>query len=191
MERSVKIAIGLVIAVIAVLVVVFLVSSNDDDDADTPTSQATSETENPEEPTPSVSPEKPKKLKPAAELTEPRELTAGGGVKIVQIESVTSDASVPGEVSAPAIRVTLEVTAGDKAIDLGGVVVNAYYGKDETPAVAVSGPGVKQFSGKLKTGKSAQAVQVFNVPREERKNVTIEFIYPDSLKSLKFQGSVS
>ena len=155
-------------------------------------SPATSATESPTgSPTPAVSTAPPKKLSPEASLTQPAKLSAGGDVRITSIEGVTSKAEIPGEVAGPAIRVTLKITAGSEAIDPGRVVVNAYFGDAKTPAIAASGPGVKVVSGKLKAGASANTVLVFNVPRAERDNVVIEFIYPGSLKSLKFQGSVS
>ena len=112
-------------------------------------------------------------------------------MRIASIASVTSQAEIPGEVVGPAIQVTLEVEAGKQAVDLNRVVVNAYYGKDLTPAIPASGPGVRDFSGSIEPGKKAVGIQVFNIPKAERGEVTIEFIYGGSLKPLKFQGSVS
>lgn len=165
-----------------------------DDDAVSGTPSATSQTAGAGETTPSIAPEKtekPKKLKPEATLTEAREITHGGDVRITSIESVTSQARIPGEIVGPAIRVTMQIDAGTKPVDLSRVVVNAYFGKKKTPAIEALGPGVKLFSGELQPGKSTSGVFVFNVPKPERDAVTIEFIHGGSLKPLIFQGSVS
>lgn len=164
----------------------------DDTVSDTP--NATDQTPAAGETTPSVAPEKtekPKKLKPEATLTDTREISHGGDVRITSIESVTSEARIPGEIVGPAIRVTVQIDAGAKPVDLSRVVVNAYFGKKNTPAIEAMGPGVKLFSGELQAGKSRTGVFVFNIPKSERGAVTIEFIHGGSRKPLMFQGAVS
>lgn len=194
MKSSVKIGIvaATVVAVLIIVVVVLLLSDREDSSNDDPAaSDDTSETTVEPSPTATTPTEPPETLEPEASLTEPQDLADGGDVRVTLIESVTSQAEIPGETSGPAIRVTIEVTAGDEAVELGRVVVNAYYGDELTPAIAVSGPGVKAFVGTLEPGESFEGVQVFNIPPGERDNVTIEFGYGGSPKMLKFQGSVA
>ena len=142
-------------------------------------------------PTATTTTQPPKELEPTGKLTQPQSINEDGEVRIVSIEAVSSEATIPGEITGPAIRVTVELSAGDESLDLTGVVINAYYGKDLAPAITASGPGVKIPTGKLKAGKVTRVTQVFNVPAKERGNVTIEVVHPRSLKSLKFQGSVA
>ncbi|TXJ04381.1 MAG: hypothetical protein E6Q27_08255 [Aeromicrobium sp.] len=142
-------------------------------------------------PTATATVQPPKELEPTGKLTQSQSIDENGDVRIISVEAVTSEATIPGEIAGPAIRVTVELSSGDESLDLAGVVLNAYYGKDLTPAITASGPGVKQPTGKLKAGKVTRVTQVFNVPTAERGDVTIEVIHPRSLKSLKFQGSVA
>lgn len=192
-KKTTQVAIAVIAGVLVLGAVIYGLMSlfGSDDQGGAGSSNETTAIPQPNETTASVATEKPTKLAPAAALTETREISDGGEVRISSIESVTSQAQIPGEVVGPALRVSVRIEAGDEAIDLSRVVVNAYYGKDLTPAIEASGPGVKPVSGTLKPGKNVTGVFVFNVPAEERGSVTVEFIHGGSVKPLKFQGSVS
>lgn len=192
MKRSAQISIivGIVLAFVLAIVLALYLKDKDPGESNAQPG-LTAATPEPTEPTASVETEAPKKLEPSGSLVDPQTLGTDARVQITSIESVTSEAKIPGEVSGPAIRVTIEVTARDEDMNLGLTVVNVYYGKDLTPAITASGPGAKDFEGSLKAGDSYKGVQVFNVPRDQRDKVTVEFILDGSEKPLRFQGSVS
>ena len=87
--------------------------------------------------------------------------------RVTASKATTAEASGIGEVSGPAVRVTIKITNRSAAsIDLATVVVNAFYGKDSTPASPVeSASGSEPFSGTLRAGKSATGSYVFSVPK--------------------------
>lgn len=132
--------------------------------------------------------------KPAAKgrpLTSRVPLEKGASAVVTKVETVRSRSELPGEVAAPAVRLTVKATAGDEAIELSKVVVNAYYGPDRTPAISMSEPGGKPFAGTLAAGRSADGVFVFNVPRAERDQVYVEFSWSPKAKPVVLTADLS
>lgn len=182
-----------VVAVVAVLVIGFVGWRLTGKDAGEPPSRADmletpAPTDSPKasEPTPEPTP-----LEIGSAFTKTQEIGNGAEVKIAGIEAVHSQAQIKGEISGPAIRVTVEVSAGSDKIDLSRVLVNAYYGKAKTPAIEVGAPGGSPFSGTLEAKKQATGVYIFNVPADERGDVQIEVVHPNSTKPVKYRGSVA
>ena len=93
----------------------------------------------------------------------------GDEITATRVSSKQTEAtgSGVGEVSGPAVAVTIKVTnRSSKSLNLATVVVNAYYGKKSTPASPVeSAKGQEPFTGILRAGKSATATYVFSVPK--------------------------
>lgn len=189
-------------AAAAVLVVALLawnmIGSDEPQAADAPTVSASpsAAVSEPSPTTTTAAPVAPKsaEAKPVGRerpLTSPAPLAGGATASVTAIEKVRSEARVPGEVSAPALRFTIKATAGDDRLDLRPVVVNAYYGSDRTPAVAVGAPGAKPFTGRVAPGKSATGVYVFNVPTSERDVVRLEFTWSPDEKPVILTGNVS
>jgi hypothetical protein len=121
-----------------------------------------------------TAPEARERLDPApfgAEVTpEP-----GVTVTVTAVEKVTGEANVPGEVGGPALRFAVELTNGTgEVLDLRTVVVNAYYGKDRTPATPLLKPGGKAFEAEVAADEAARAAFVFNIPPEFRDEVELE-----------------
>lgn len=116
-------------------------------------------------------------------------IDAGAKAQIVTIKSVTSEAESPGEISGPAIQVTIQISAGSKDVSLADVVVNGYYGSDVTPAIPVAKPGGRPFAGTLSGGEKTTGVYVFNVPAADRDDVTIELFFSASQAPVLFTGS--
>lgn len=86
-------------------------------------------------------------------------------VRMSSAKTTTASGSQVGEVSGPAVRVTLRLTNHTGAsLKLGSVVVNAYYGSDSVPASPVESDA-KPFHGSLKDGATAKASYVFSVPK--------------------------
>lgn len=198
-SRRTPATIGVVVAVVAVVALVgWRVSSDEDSEPDarstTPVSAAPTDGG---EPTPTAKAPAPKAVTPRPAprakrtLTDPVPLAAGATAEVTRIESVRSSAEIPGEVSAPALRFTIRATAGDRRVDLVPVVVNAYYGRERTPAVSMGEPGAEPFPGQLAPGRSATGVFVFNVPPAERDLVHLEFSWSPKQKPVILTGDVS
>jgi len=114
-------------------------------------------------------------------------------VDLTGFTSVKSKASGPGEISAPAVRLTIRLTnTGAKSLALTSVVVNAYYGSAGTPGIQITGdPASKPFTGSLKPGEKATAVFVFNMPVSKRGDATITVSPSQTLPIAVFAGSVA
>jgi hypothetical protein len=210
--RGRKLLLGLVAGLVAaVLVVVVIVGSRDDggstDAGASATSSPTGTSSTPPEtpaapstapqPTPSAQPtgsagaddELPPAL-PAVALDQP---VAVGAVtaSLTDIEEITGQATGPGDVAGPALRVTVRIQNGTKeAIPLDGVSVNAYYRADLTPAPPLNDPTVSPFHGSLSAGEAAEGVYVFRVPADQRSEVTFEVGYRPGASLAIFSGAV-
>lgn len=108
---------------------------------------------------------------PPVAVGEPAHVSAGILTKVVSIESVQGEARIPGEIAAPAIRVTLEFTNHTQSsVDMTRTVVIAEYGPDSVPAEELSG-GASEFPTEIAPGQSASAAFIFAVPVEQRNGV--------------------
>jgi hypothetical protein len=126
---------------------------------------------------------------PEVALTAPA--AAGNGVvaTLPRIEAIEGEATGPGNVNGPALRVTVRIENGTgQPIALDGVATNLYYGADRTPAAPLDDASVQPFAGTLAAGSSAQAVYVFTVPTDVRDSVTVEVGYEAGAPLLLFTG---
>ncbi|MFE4950627.1 hypothetical protein ACFQ9V_11040 [Leifsonia sp. NPDC056665] len=110
-----------------------------------------------------------------AEVSHDVKTPGGLTAKVASVESYTATATRPGEVSGPAVRVTLTlVNSTGSDFPVSTATVNAYYGSASTPADPVQGDAsAKPFSGTLKPGATATAVYVFTVPAADSGDVTL------------------
>ena len=110
-----------------------------------------------------------------AEVSHDVKTPGGLTAKVASVESYTATATRPGEVSGPAVKVTLTlVNSTGSDFPVSTATVNAYYGSASTPADPVQGDAsAKPFSGTLKPGASATAVYVFTVPAADAGDVTL------------------
>lgn len=86
----------------------------------------------------------------------------GGGVTaaVTRTRSFTVTGRGPGEVSGPALAVTVEITNGSRRpVSLDAVTVSAAYGAEE--ASASTSPPAKPISGTLAPGRKTTGVYVF------------------------------
>lgn len=117
---------------------------------------------------------------------------AGTGMtfRVEQLEAVEGEAAGPGEIAAPAVRVTVVATnGGTEPVLMQSVVVDLTAGDDAASAPPLSGPGVERFVGELAPGASATGVYVFDVPIERRGRVAILVSYLASVSPVVFEGS--
>jgi len=189
-------AIGAAVVLVALVLAVVLTRSDDTDTAATGTASTATVRESidpskgsPPDPssspsagdeTPTATPEEPTaEPEPAPTQTVPvdEEGTPEAGVTaaVSKIEAVEGTAEVPGEVGGPSLRVTVQIdNQTGSELDLSFAVVNLYYGEDMKPALPLGQPGVEPFPGSVDAGGSASGTYVFNVPVDERDDITIE-----------------
>ena len=100
---------------------------------------------------------------------------AGGVVvSLPLMESVGGKATLPGEVSGEALRVTILVRNNSAAaVSLDTVVVNAYRGQDRIPLESLISPGGRPFLGSVLPGAEATGVYLFTIDMSDWDDVTI------------------
>ncbi len=112
-------------------------------------------------------------------------------VALTKIEDVQGEAVQPGEVAGPAVRVTVTMTnASKRSFNAGTTVVNAYVGKDLTPAGMLVRPGGVPMYGTLRPGETTYGVYIFTIPTERRDDVTITVDYQAKAPTVVFRGKI-
>jgi hypothetical protein len=117
---------------------------------------------------------------------------AGDGVTaaVASVEAIDGVGQGRGNVSGPALRVTVTITNGtDEDLDLGGVAVDLTHGTDAVPASPLDDPSQAPFSGSLEPGETAEGVYVFNVPPDDRGTVTVSVGHRAGAPFMVFTGS--
>lgn len=200
-KRALLASVGAVVVILIVVLVWTLTSAGNESEEDTTAAEpsASASTAGASDGSPSAEPSAPARppkaarTKPVARerpLTDPVPLAGGASASVTKIEKLRSEARLPGEVSAPALRFTIEVTAVSRPLDLSPVVVNAYYGKDRIPAITTGEPGGTPLTGRLKAGDSTRGVYVFNVPPSARARVYLEFAWSPDVEPVILAGKV-
>ncbi|WP_299956301.1 hypothetical protein [uncultured Modestobacter sp.] len=132
----------------------------------------------------------PAMLAPVA-LDEAAVTTDGLTVTLPAIEAIDAVGTGPGNVSGPALAVTVRVANGTaEPISLDGVQVTVAYSEEETAASPVNDPAAAPVQGVLAPGASAQGRYVFSVPVGGRGLVTVIVGHAAGAPLLVFQGPV-
>ena len=144
-------------------------------------------------PTPDGQPGEPGYTQPEADpvpLESPANV-ADAQVKLA-VEAVNVEATVPGEVSGPAVRVKVTATAGSTALDLSGASVTATYGQDSTPAVMLTSDQQSQtLPDSVAAGSEATGVYDFAIPEGSRDQVVVRVYLNSQEPAAVFSGAVS
>jgi hypothetical protein len=188
---SVVLAAGVAIAAIVLSGTSGIPASRDRADAPSSTPTATDSAITPPEPTDSAAP--PAAAEPSAPvpIDQPAAILPGVTAAITKLEAVDGEARAPGEVSAPSIRVTVEVTnSTEDTVDLTTTVVTAYFQPDQTPALELGEPGSSPMPASVAPGQAATGVYIFTIPSERRQNVRIIVDYAVDVPALVFEGGV-
>ncbi|WP_232549037.1 hypothetical protein [Propioniciclava soli] len=123
-------------------------------------------------------------------IGNPAEVLPSVKVVISEVRAVTATAQGPGEVSGPAVAVTIDVANGtDKPLDLSTVQVNLEDSAGR-PGSGMTGSPAKWFAGSLAAGASGQGVYVFAVPEQSRKPVHVEVSVQPTLPTVVFTGDI-
>ena len=101
----------------------------------------------------------------SAEGDDEAEFSSGLGVRIVDVKKVELKGEGIGATSGPGVEVTIELrnNTGKKA-SLAAVVVNAYSGKERTPATPVE--TTDGFDGSLAKGATKRGTYTFGTPKD-------------------------
>lgn len=122
------------------------------------------------------------------------DLSSRVSVRLTAVTAVTATAHEAGEISGPALAVTVEVTNATSApISLDTVAVNAFSGPAATPAPVMRDGATQPLHGSLAAGHSETATYVFSVPVAQRGDVTVTVTYgagPGSVAAV-FSGAVA
>jgi hypothetical protein len=131
-------------------------------------------------------------LLPAAEpvaLADTSQVGDGVRARLAEIRAVDAHARIPGEVSGPALRVTVELTNTTASpLSVDGVAVNLYTGADGAPSSPVTEQDGTPLHGSLAPGASAQGVYAFTVPVDQRDLVTVTVAVGPQAGTAVFSG---
>lgn len=112
-------------------------------------------------------------------------------LQVVEVEPVRGVARGPGEIAGPAVRFTVRLAnAGDRPLSLESVVLAVSYGRAETPAVTLTGPGGHPFGGTLGAGRSQTATYVVAIPQAARGRVQVIASHTGTAPAVRLVGSV-
>lgn len=116
----------------------------------------------------------------------------GTGVtgKIVKIVPVNAEGDGPGEISGPAVAVTVEIDNGSaKPLPLTDVVANLY-GAKGSPGVPVGVATYRPLSGTVRPGGHAVGTYAFTISTADRDPITVSISYSPTAPVALFVGAV-
>lgn len=109
--------------------------------------------------------------------------------RLVAVEAVQATGSGVGNVSGPALRVTVELTGAGRPLPLDGSYVEVLTGPELTPASPVDDPSTTPLQGELPPGGTATGVYVFGVDEGARDDVTVRVQPAPGEPFLVFRGA--
>lgn len=112
-------------------------------------------------------------------------------ISLSEIESVEGVAEVPGDISGPAVRVTVNIkNTTSETRSLAETVVNSYYGTDRTPADPLTSPGGRPLPTRVGPGATAEGVYLFRIPKDARSQVTVTVDTKSDEPAVVFSGQM-
>jgi hypothetical protein len=129
---------------------------------------------------------------PQVELTDTASVGDGVSVEVATIERFEGEAVGPGNVSGPAVRVTVRIT-NDTAepLDVDSVSVNVGLGPDVTPAPPLDDVSRAPFSGTVAPGGTAEGRYVFRLPPGAQDPAVVEVGYRPGAPLALFVGPLT
>lgn len=111
--------------------------------------------------------------------------------RLSEVKQIDATAKVPGEISGPALQVSVEISnSSADAIGLDSVSVNLST-KDGTPASPITTDPAAPLSGVLAPGEKRSGVYVFTVPSDALGDVSVDVLYSAGAPIVLFQGSAT
>ncbi|WP_369136676.1 hypothetical protein [Modestobacter versicolor] len=206
---------GALLAVVVAAVVTLVLTTGTDDEPSPAAAGSGAATSTPAAPTPAApSAAAPTSVAPVAVTPEPTGPTAdadeppaslvpvaldqpaavGNGItaEVVALEGIDATAVGPGNVSGPALRVTVRITNGTAGpVPLGGVAVDLASGPELVPASPVGDASAAPFTGTVAAGATAEGTYVFSIAPADRGEVTLSVGYQAGAPILVFTGSAA
>ncbi|WP_138758627.1 hypothetical protein [Modestobacter altitudinis] len=125
-------------------------------------------------------------------LDQPAAVGNGVTAEVVSLDAVDATGVGPGNVTGPALRVTVALTNGTAdELSLGGVAVDLAAGPELVPASPVNDPAAAPFSGTVPAGGTARGVYVFSIAAADRADLTLSVGYEAGAPILVFTGAAS
>jgi hypothetical protein len=137
-----------------------------------------------------IVPEVPVTTAPPVALTDTADFGGKVTAKIAEVAPIQATATLPGEVSGPAIAVTVEVNNGSAdTIGLDSVTVTLTDSAGNVASNVTGSTGA--LSGALGAAGTAKGMYVFSVPADARNPVTVTVTYSSGAPTLVFTGAVA
>ena len=129
---------------------------------------------------------------PQVGLTETAAVGDGVTVAVASVERFEGEGVGPGNVSGPALRVTVRLTNGTAdAVSLDAVSVNAGVGDDVVPAPELNDVSRAPFSRSVAPGSTAEGTYTFSLPSGATGPVVIDVGYRPGAPLVLFVGPVA
>lgn len=127
----------------------------------------------------------------AVSLDATAHFTSAIAARLTRVEAISAKGNGPGEISGPALELTIKITNDSKSsIDLGNAVVNLADSRKQ-PGLPIAGAPAKPFSGTLSGGRSAVGIYVFTVPVGHRAPVSVTVSYTAAAPVVLFVGNAA
>lgn len=124
----------------------------------------------------------------AVPLTRAAEFGGKVSARITSVKAITAKAQGPGEITGPAVAVTLQVTNGSKrALEVDRVTVNLA-DSHGNPGSPMSSDPASPFSGSIEPGGRATGTYVFSVGADLRSPITLSMSYTTEAPVVLFVG---
>lgn len=135
-------------------------------------------------------PEVPVTLAPPVALTDTADFGGQVTARISEVKAVQATATLPGEISGPAIAVTVDITNGSADRIGADSVTVTLADAAGNPAVPID-DNAAPLTGVVEPGASASGTYVFTVPADQRNPVTVTVNYSAGAPTLVFTGPVA
>lgn len=123
-------------------------------------------------------------------LDQPADAGGGVTVRLARLQAVEVTGQGPGELSGPAVAVTVEVVnASSEPLDVAGIAVSMAYG--DTEASPVSAAPAAPVTGPVAPASTVTGTYVFLVPADQRSSVLVRVGTAASQPVVLFTGSAT
>jgi hypothetical protein len=126
--------------------------------------------------------------KAAVAITAPADFGNGVSAAVLSAKLAEAVAVRPGEISGPAVQLSVQVTNASKAVvSLANVTLNAQDAAG-TPFVQMYSPPAAPFAGSVTPGAKASATYVYELPSGYRNPLTLSLSYSTTAPVVVFVG---
>lgn len=110
--------------------------------------------------------------------------------KLTEVKAIDAQAKVPGEISGPAVAITVEISNDSpNAIGLDSVSVDVQ-GAGGVPTSPITTDPASPLSGVLAPGEKKTGVYVFTMPADVRNGASVTVLYSTDAPVALFTGNV-